>query len=156
MTGWGPILAQAAADLRQAGVPDPMRDARLLLAHALGIAPERVTLHLGDAPGVADVQRFHDLTNLRGQRHPLSHLTGQRLFWGRSFRVTPDVLDPRPETETLIELALGQNFDTVLDLGTGSGAILVSLLADRPMACGTGSDVSQAALTVARLNADAL
>ena len=156
MTGWGPALSRAAADLRAAGIPDPMRDARLLLAHALGVAPERLTLHLHDAADPKAAARFDDLIAARRQRRPLSHLTGRRLFWGRSFRVTPDVLDPRPETETLVALVLAAPFASVLDLGTGSGAIVLSLLADRPQARGTGTDISAAALAVARSNAAAL
>ncbi|WP_028028672.1 peptide chain release factor N(5)-glutamine methyltransferase [Gemmobacter nectariphilus] len=153
---WQPALRAAADQLDAAGVPDAMRDARLLLAHALGIGSDRLTLHLRDAPQAEQLARFQALVAARAARAPLSHLTGQRLFWGRPFRVTPDVLDPRPETETLVALALAEPFARVLDLGTGSGAILLSLLADRPTATGTGADVSPAALAVARGNAQAL
>mgnify|MGYP005750378121 CR=1 FL=1 len=153
---WQPALRAAADRLSAAGVSDAMRDARLLLAHALGIGSDRLTLHLRDAPQAEPLARFQALVAARAARAPLSHLTGQRLFWGRPFRVTPDVLDPRPETETLVALALAEPFARVLDLGTGSGAILLSLLADRPTATGTGADVSAAALAVARGNAQAL
>lgn len=153
---WQPALRAAADRLSAAGVSDAMRDARLLLAHALGIGSDRLTLHLRDAPQAEQLARFQALVAARAARAPLSHLTGQRLFWGRPFRVTPDVLDPRPETETLVALALAEPFARVLDLGTGSGAILLSLLADRPTATGTGADVSAAALAVARGNAQAL
>ena len=153
---WQPALRAAADRLDAAGVPDAMRDARLLLAHALGIGSDRLTLHLRDAPQAEQLARFQALVAARAARAPLSHLTGQRLFWGRPFRVTPDVLDPRPETEALVVLALAEPFARVLDLGVGSGAILLSLLADRPTATGTGADVSAAALAVARGNAQAL
>ena len=153
---WQPALRAAADRLARAGVPDAMRDARLLLAHVLGIGADRLTLHLRDAPQAEALERFQALVAARAARAPLSHLTGQRLFWGRPFRVTPDVLDPRPETETLVALALAEPFARVLDLGTGSGAILLSLLADRPAATGTGADVSPAALAVARGNAQGL
>lgn len=153
---WQPALRAAADRLSAAGVPDAMRDARLLLAHVLGIGSDRLTLHLRDVPQAEQLERFHTLVAARAARAPLSHLTGQRLFWGRPFRVTPDVLDPRPETETLVALALAEPFARVLDLGTGSGAILLSLLAERPAATGTGADVSPAALAVARGNAQAL
>ena len=153
---WAPALREAVARLVAAGVPDAPRDARLLLAHALGIAPDRLTLHLSEpvAPSAAD--RFAALVAARAARAPVSHLTGQRLFWGRSFRVTPAVLDPRPETETLVALALSEPFARVLDLGTGSGCILLSLLADRPAATGLGADLSPDALAVAQDNAAAL
>lgn len=153
---WQPALRAAAARLTSAGVPDAMRDARLLLAHALGLAADRLTLHIGDAPAPEAAARFHALVEARAARAPLSHLTGQRLFWGRPFRVTPDVLDPRPETESLVALALAEPFAQVLDLGTGTGAILLSLLADRPGAKGLGADLSPAALAVAQANAQAL
>ncbi|MCW1934188.1 peptide chain release factor N(5)-glutamine methyltransferase [Pararhodobacter zhoushanensis] len=149
-------LRTAVAQLAAAGVPDPARDARLLLAHAMGIAPDRVTLHLPDALSPDASARYADALARRSARHPVSHITGQRLFWGRSFRVTPDVLDPRPETETLIAEALSRPFTRVLDLGTGSGAILLTLLAERPLATGLATDLSPAALTVAQVNAEAL
>ncbi|MDP4033443.1 MAG: peptide chain release factor N(5)-glutamine methyltransferase [Pseudorhodobacter sp.] len=149
-------LAQAVRNLRDAGVPDAARDARALLAHAAGIAQDRLTLHLPDEAEAEVLTRFATLIRRRCAREPVSHLTGARLFWGRRFIVTPDVLDPRPETETLVAEALGVPFTRVLDLGTGSGAIVLSLLADRPGAIGLGVDLSEAALGIAARNADAL
>lgn len=83
----------------------------------------------------------------------MAQIVGARLFWGRSFEVTPDVLDPRPETETLVAAALETPFARVLDLGTGTGCTLLTLLAERPEATGMGSDLSEAALQVAARNA---
>jgi release factor glutamine methyltransferase len=153
VTGWNGPLAQAARDLAAAGVPGAMRDARLILAHVLGLPQDRVTLHLNDAPQAHHLERFSALVTARAGRRPLSHLTGRRWFWGREFAVTPDVLDPRPETETLVAEALTHRFGRVLDLGTGSGCILLSVLADRPDATGLGIDLSPAALAVAQDNA---
>ncbi|WP_323020183.1 peptide chain release factor N(5)-glutamine methyltransferase [Pararhodobacter sp.] len=148
-------LAQAVQRLDAAGIADAPRDARLLLAHALGIAPDRLTLVLRDPAG-AEQAVFGEAIARRAAREPVSHITGRRLFWGRAFHVTADVLDPRPETETLIAEALGAPFTRLLDLGTGSGAILLTLLAERPAARGLGCDLSPAALAVAEGNAATL
>ena len=142
--------------LQAVGIEDAPRDARLLLAHAMGIAADRLTLHLSDPLPPEAAARFEAAIGERLRRRPVSQIIGQRLFWGRSFRVTADTLDPRPETETLIALALEEPFSRVLDLGTGTGAILLSLLADRPGATGLAVDLSPAALDVARGNAVAL
>ncbi len=134
-------------------MPDAARDARKLFAYASGVDAWRLTLTLPE-PVAPDVQaRFDVLIARRVQREPVSHLIGTREFYGRAFEVTPDVLDPRPETETLIAVALRQNFTKVLDLGTGSGCILVTLLAEMTNATGVGGDASAAALTVASRNA---
>ena len=149
-------LRAAIPRLHAAEIPDAPRDARLLLAHATGIAADRLTLHLPDPLTPAAAARYDLALSARCNRQPLSQITGRRLFWSRSFRVTRAVLDPRPETEILVAAALEKPFSTLLDLGTGSGAIILSCLADRPMATGLGTDVSDAALAVARQNADDL
>jgi len=155
MTG-AEALALAIARLRDAEIPDASRDARRLLSHALEIDPGRLTLVLPDALPAAAGERLDRALARRIARQPVSHITGRRAFYGREFRVTGDVLDPRPETETLIAAALGAPFSTVLDLGTGSGCILLTLLAERPGATGLGSDASAAALAIARDNAGRL
>lgn len=155
MTG-NELLAAAIARLRVAGVPDAPRDARWLLAEALGIAPGRLTLELAEPVPEAAQATFDALIARREAREPVSYILGRRAFYGRDFIVTPDVLDPRPETETVIEQALSEPFDTVLDLGTGSGCILLTLLAERPRVRGRGVDLSPAALEIARANARAL
>ena len=149
-------LRAAIQTLRNAGIPDPARDARLLLAHAMGIPPDRLTLHLHDPLTVTTATHFTRLVDARLTRQPIAQIIGHRLFWGRSFIVTRDTLDPRPETEVLIAGALTRPADTVLDLGTGSGIILLTLLAEWPHATGTGTDISPAALDVARRNASAM
>jgi release factor glutamine methyltransferase len=149
----GEAIAAAASRLRAAGVENPARDARLLLAHAAKIEAGRVTLIAPEdlAPDIAE--QFDRLVSLRAIRVPVSHLIGERAFYGRMFKVSGDVLDPRPETETLIEAALAEPFARVLDLGTGSGCILVTLLAERKSAVGTGIDLSEAACLQASANA---
>ncbi|MEO0999675.1 MAG: peptide chain release factor N(5)-glutamine methyltransferase [Pseudomonadota bacterium] len=145
-------IAAATARLRAAGVEGAARDARRLLEHVLGAQPD---------PGAAlppeAARRFAAAVAARVDRRPVSQIVGERAFWGRQFRVTADVLDPRPETETLIAAALaGPAPGRILDLGTGSGAILLTLLAEWPEAEGVGSDLSPAALAVAWQNAGRL
>lgn len=149
-------LRAAIARLSEAGIADAPRDARHLLAFAMGLAADRVTLHLADPLTEAQQAGFAAAITARATHQPVAQITGQRQFWGRIFRVTPDVLDPRPETETLVQAALAQPFTQILDLGTGSGCILLSCLADRPKALGVGADISSAALAVAQSNAVAL
>lgn len=149
-------LRAAIPRLREAGIPDPARDARLLLAHAMEIPPDRLTLHLSDPLDADRTTHFAQLINARLTRQPIAQIIGHRLFWDRKFHVTKDTLDPRPETETLIAEALKSRAATILDLGTGTGAILLTLLAEWPDAQGTGTDISAPALAVARDNAQAL
>lgn len=150
-------LADAARRLAEGGVPDASRDARALLAGALGVAPDRLLLER-DAPFPdAARARMEVFVGDRLRFRPVAQILGRRMFWGRWFTVTGDVLDPRPETETLVATALaGLAPERILDLGTGSGAILLTLLAEWPQASGVGTDVSAAALDVAAENAAAL
>ncbi|TVS00397.1 MAG: peptide chain release factor N(5)-glutamine methyltransferase [Rhodobacteraceae bacterium] len=149
-------LAEGVARLRAAQIEGAPRDAGRLLSHALGLAPDRLLLAIDDQMTEAQVTGFRAAIASRAARQPVAQIIGHRLFWGRSFSVTSDVLDPRPETETLIEAALAQPFENVLDLGTGSGVILLTLLAERAQARGMGVDISPAALEVGRANARAL
>lgn len=146
-------MAAAAARLRAAGVDDPARDARVLLAHAARIEAARVTLIAPEDLEPEIAERYEQLISLRAIRVPVSHLVGEREFYGRRFKVSGEVLDPRPETETLIEAALAEPFARVLDLGVGSGCILVTLLAERTEATGLGVDISEAACLQASANA---
>ncbi|CUJ88445.1 Release factor glutamine methyltransferase [Ruegeria denitrificans] len=146
-------MVAATARLRAAGVDDPARDARVLLAHAARIEASRVTLIAPEELSPEIAERYDQLISLRAIRVPVSHLLGEREFYGRRFRVSRDVLDPRPETETLVEAALSEPFDHVLDLGTGSGCILITLLAERTSASGLGADLSEAACLQASANA---
>ena len=149
-------LRAAIARLTAAEIPDAPRDARRLLAFAMGIAPDRVSLHLPDALDPKQAAAFDAAIADRIARRPVSQITGQRQFFGRTFRVTADTLDPRPETEILVAAALERPFVKMLDLGTGTGCILLSCLAGMPFATGTGTDQSAAALAVAAGNAEAL
>ncbi|AWB48628.1 peptide chain release factor N(5)-glutamine methyltransferase [Gemmobacter aquarius] len=153
MTTLADALRAAIPRLRDAGIEDAPRDARALLSFAARVPPDRLTLHLHDDIASEALARYDDAVTRRANREPVSHIIGQRLFWGRSFRVTPDTLDPRPETELLVQTALSAPFASVLDLGTGTGCILLSLLADRPQATGTGTDIHAPTLAIAAENA---
>ncbi|MCJ7873707.1 peptide chain release factor N(5)-glutamine methyltransferase [Phaeobacter sp. J2-8] len=150
------ILARATRALKSVGIDGAGRDARRILAHVLACDPGRLTLVLPEEVTAETITRYDALIARRVAREPVSHLIGTRMFYGREFIVTPDVLDPRPETETLIEAALSHPFERVLDLGTGSGCILLTLLAETQGAWGLGTDLSPAALDVAVRNRAAL
>ncbi|RQR38927.1 MULTISPECIES: peptide chain release factor N(5)-glutamine methyltransferase [unclassified Burkholderia] len=148
-----------ADDLLRASPLDPV-DARVLLAYALGWTRTQLITR-GDAPlEPAAIARYRALEVRRVAGEPVAQLVGMREFFGRPFDVTPDVLIPRPETELLVEAALdaidGRPHPAVLDLGTGSGAIAVSIAAERPDARVWALDRSSAALDVARRNAHKL
>lgn len=152
MAETGPGLAEAAALL--ARVSDtPRLDAELLLAHALGISRERLLLD----PPLATPPAFADLIARRLAHEPVAYITGQRAFWTLDLAVGPGVLVPRPDSETLIEAAIAHFGDrapaTMLDLGTGSGALLLAALDHWPGAWGVGVDRSADALAIARANA---
>lgn len=153
------LLGWAREELSRAGVTNPALDARLLLAHAMGCTPE-VLLSNTDVGG-DDEQRFRGFIARRLQREPVAKILGYRDFWKDRFSVTSDTLDPRPETETLIEAVLSlrsqrATVTSILDLGTGTGCLLLSLLKEFPQAKGVGVDLSQAALDVAQANAGQL
>jgi release factor glutamine methyltransferase len=135
----------------------PRLDAELLMAHALGCSREAMLLTRLDE---ACPDAFAALIERRVSHEPLAYITGTRDFWTISLKVTPDVLIPRPDSETLIDAAVS-HFGTigpkrVIDLGTGSGALLLAALAQWPEASGIGVDMSSAALAVAADNAAAL
>lgn len=149
----GSRLTAAIRRLRGAGVDDPAGDARRLLAEALRGAPIDPTAKL---PPHASA-RFARMIAARAARKPVAQIIGRRAFWRHDFEVTADVLDPRPESEALVEAALATGAADaaarVLDLGVGSGCLLLSVLADRPRWSGVGVDISAAALRVAARNA---
>ena len=144
-------LAEGIARLKAAGIDGAARDARALLAEAAGIAPGRVMLEADMV--LSDPARFRALIARRAAGEPVSRILGRRQFWGRDFTVTRDTLDPRPETELLVGLAASEPFTRVLDLGTGSGCIVLSLLLEQPQASGVATDVSPEAMRIAGENA---
>jgi release factor glutamine methyltransferase len=149
-------LRAAIPRLHAAGIEDAPRDARILLAHALNLPPDRLTLHLPDEMTAPQAQAFEGAVLARIARQPVAQITAERIFWGLKFRVTRDTLDPRPDTEALVAEAVRRPFQKLLDLGTGTGCILLSCLKSMPIARGVGVDISDAALSVAAHNAKVL
>lgn len=151
-------LADAAEVLRDAGLEDPRREARLLLGAALGVAPE-ILLGAPERVMENDQRRLFDsLISRRAAREPAAYILGEREFWSLPFRVSRDTLIPRPDSETLIEAALDGLDDRgapyrLLDFGTGSGCLLLALLSELRQSSGLGVDVNIGALAVARDNA---
>jgi release factor glutamine methyltransferase len=146
-------LTLITTTLAAAGIEEPRREARLLLAAALNTDATGLLKHTE-----IDQARFTPLLARRAAREPLAYLTGRREFWGLEFAVSPATLIPRPDSETLIEAAL-ENFKnrdsvkSILDLGTGTGCLLIAALHEFPRAFGVGVDISPAAAALARQNA---
>ena len=134
-------------------VDDPAADARHLLAFAADVARDRLAVLSADPLPPGASERLDAAIAARLAGLSVAHVTGRAALWGREFRVTEDTLSPRPETETLIAAALEAPFARMIDLGTGTGCIGVTLLAERPEAEGTLADLSPGALAVARENA---
>jgi len=154
------VLKLGRQRLRAAGIESAALDARLLLQAATGFAAEDIMLHPDGNLLPTAIARFEDMLVLREQHQPVSRILGVREFYGRNFAVSPTVLDPRPDTEVVVELALDVMKDktacSFLDIGTGSGAIAATLAAERPQWTGVALDVSEDALAVAKANATAL
>jgi release factor glutamine methyltransferase len=135
-------------------------DAQVLLGHVLGRNRAWLAAHGDDALAPVDAEAFFALARRRRDGEPIAYLTGTREFWGLPLAVSPAVLIPRPETEALVEVALAHlpadRATRVLDLGTGSGAIALAIAHERPRARVLATDVSDAALQVARANAQRL
>lgn len=143
-------LARGAA--RLGSIEGGRRDAAILLRWATGLSAASLTAHDDEEMTGTETARYADALSRRAAREPVSHIIGGREFWGRWFAVTPDVLDPRPETEVMVAAALERPFASVLDLGVGSGCLLATMLAERPAAHGAGVDASRAALDTAARN----
>ncbi|MEQ8266902.1 MAG: peptide chain release factor N(5)-glutamine methyltransferase [Parvibaculum sp.] len=146
--------------LKQAGLPTPELDARLLVQAVTGASDIEMIREPGTLMSAAEEERLAAFERRRLAREPVSRILGVREFWGLAFAVTGATLDPRPDSETLIETALtlleGRAAPRLLDLGTGTGCLLLALLHERQDASGIGIDISETALEVARKNAAAL
>lgn len=153
------LLESAAARLKTAGVAQPRMDARLLLAHAVGNPDERFYGREDAALEAEPCEMFENLVARRLNREPVSRILGTRGFWTLDLEINPASLDPRPDSETLIEAVLefAGPRDTpirVLDLGTGTGCLLLSVLSEYPFSSGLGIDQSAGCVELARRNAE--
>jgi release factor glutamine methyltransferase len=154
------VLEQGTRQLCRAGVDSASLDAGVLLRHVLGLEQGEIFLRLEERLSLRDQEEFQQLLDRRAAREPLAYITGHKEFWSLDFIVTPAVLIPRPETELLVELALDCARELlrrepikILDIGTGSGAIAVSLAKHLPESTIWAVDVSTAALGIAEANA---
>lgn len=152
------LLSDGMKALKEAGIEAPAREARLLLGMAARLTPTMMIGFPERSVDMAAAEAYRALLARRVAREPVSHLLGVREFWSRPFFVTRDVLDPRPDSEALIEAVLDEIHDRqrplrIVDFGTGSGCLLLTLLAELPAAQGWAVDLSPAALDVAKKNA---
>lgn len=152
----GRELRAAMEALREAGVDSPQLDAQLMMARAVGATRLDVVAHPERVLSQCEQVHFHEMLARRAARYPLAYILGEKEFFGLSFEVTPAVLIPRPETEILVEQVLSrvEGVATIVDVGTGSGAIAVALAVNLPAARVWATDTSDEALKVARANAE--
>ena len=155
------LLERGASELREAGVPEARFEAELLLRHALGCTREALFARLHEPAGAEAAGHYFHLLERRRGRVPIQHILGTQEFYGLSFRVTPSVLIPRPETELVVDEALAElsarskSAPTIADVGCGSGCIAIAIARERPEATFLAIDASPSALAVARENATA-
>jgi release factor glutamine methyltransferase len=154
-------LRRGQARLGDAGIEAPRGDARLLLAAVLGLSPGELMTTSARQLAPDEQRGFDALIARRCGREPVSRILGRREFWSLDLAITPATLDPRPDSETLVEAVIGRIEDRdrprrVLDLGTGSGNLLLAVLTDLPGAWGVGLDRDPAALAAAASNAGSL
>ena len=150
------LFAKTVLQLKENGVENASRDARALVSFAVDVPSDKLSLCAETTVNDEQVQKAYEIVLRRCAGCPVSRILGKRLFWGREFIVTKDVLDPRADTEVLVSLALQHPAKRILDLGTGTGAIGITLAAEWPNAKLLASDLSYKALEVAKQNAKTL
>lgn len=152
------LLRDAGNRLKAAGVPSPRADARILLRTALDRPAEALIGDPEETVPIAAADHFSALVERRAGREPVSRILGEREFWSLGFSLVADTLDPRPDSEAVVEAALAWCGDRseplrVLDLGTGTGCLLLSVLSELPEATGVGTDIAETAVAAAAENA---
>ena len=147
------LLTLGQQKLKLAHIDTAGRDARLLAAAAMEINTAQVTLKALDPVSKQQQDHFESMIEQRRNFKPVSRILGKRQFWSRWFEISPDVLDPRGDSEVLVNLALQQKADRILDLGTGSGILALTLLSEWPDALAVGVDICEKALLIAQRNA---
>ena len=157
----GEAVAAAQARLAAAGIDSPRREARLLLQIASGWEPATILGYPERRLDPAAERRLREIVARRAAREPVSRIVGRREFWSLAFALSPDTLDPRPDSETLVAACLERLPDRqaplrILDLGTGTGCLLLALLSELPRAIGFGVDIAPGAAATARQNAAAM
>ena len=157
----GSVFGAAAAALAAAGFDEPRRQTRQLIATGLGVSAAEVFAHPERSLTITEHQRIAAMLDRMLAREPLTRILGRREFWGLEFSLSADTLDPRPETETVVEAVFARRPDRcrayrILDLGTGTGCLLLALLAEFQKASGLGIDIAPGAAVTARHNAEAL
>ncbi|MGA8755119.1 MAG: peptide chain release factor N(5)-glutamine methyltransferase [Stellaceae bacterium] len=156
----GSVLAEAAAVLSQSGLVEPRRRARQVIGGSLGLEPAELLLYTDRVLDEPQVEQLHSHIERLAAGEPLSRILSRREFWGLDFDLVAETLDPRPESETVVEAVLARvdrkSSLRLLDLGTGSGCLLLALLSELRIAFGVGVDLSPRAAAAARRNAQLL
>ena len=148
------VLADTTIKLSRSGIEGAARDARILSAFALEIPISELSLKTNEQVSEKIIFKLEKLITRRIDREPISKILGRREFWGRSFFINENVLDPRGDTETLIDFVIEKPVKSVLDLGTGSGVIAVTLACEWKKVHVTAVDISEEALSMAKINAE--
>ena len=148
------VLADTAIKLSKSGIEGAERDARILTAFAFEIPISELSLNINEHVSEKIIAKLEKLTLRRIDREPISKILGRREFWGRSFSINENVLDPRGDTETLIDFVIEKPVKSILDLGTGSGAIAITLACEWKEVHVTATDISEDALALAKTNAE--
>jgi release factor glutamine methyltransferase len=153
----GDLMAEAVDALTDAGIENARMDARILLARAAGVDGGRITAWPEDAVADDKADAFRSMIVRRAAHEPVGRILGERDFWRHTFKLSPETLEPRPDSETLVEWAIDfledSNAPRIIDFGTGTGCLLLSAIGDLPGATGIGLDLSEGAVACARENA---